>query len=76
MKKALELVFWTALAAFLALGALIVLGQLLGVVLLSPWLVSGAAAALNWSAFSAATLCALAAFALQYFPAEGSADGA
>ncbi|KAA5835196.1 hypothetical protein ABT337_08080 [Saccharopolyspora hirsuta] len=70
MKKALEFVFWIALAAFLALGALIVFGQLLGVVLLSPGLVSGAASALNWSAFSAATVCALAAFALQYLPKE------
>lgn len=70
MKKALEFVFWLALVAFLVLGALVVLGQLLGVLSLSPGLVNGAASALNWSAFSSATLCALAAFALQYFPKE------
>lgn len=68
MKKAIEFVFWIALVAFLALGALIVFGQLLGVIVLSPGLVDGASAALNWSAFSSATVCALAAFALQYFP--------
>ncbi|RKT87237.1 hypothetical protein SAMN05421805_102350 [Saccharopolyspora antimicrobica] len=74
MKKALEFVFWLALVAFLALGALIVFGQLLGVVVLSPGLVEGAAAALNWSAFSSATVCALAAFALQYLPEEKSTE--
>ncbi|MDA3650124.1 hypothetical protein LZ318_01760 [Saccharopolyspora indica] len=68
MKKVLEFVFWLALVAFLALGALIVFGQLLGVVVLSPGLVDGAASALNWSAFSSATVCALAAFVLQYLP--------
>ncbi|MDA3627082.1 hypothetical protein OU415_16680 [Saccharopolyspora sp. WRP15-2] len=75
MKKALEFIFWIALVAFLALGSLIVLGQLLGVVALSPGLVEGAASTLNWSAFSSATACALAAFALQYFPKEKSTDG-
>ncbi|GAA4863306.1 hypothetical protein [Saccharopolyspora cebuensis] len=73
MKKLVETVFWIFLVAFLALGALIVFGQLLGVVLVNPVIVSGAAALFNWSAFTSATICALAAFVLQYLPGEGKA---
>lgn len=74
MKRTIEILFWISLVAFLALGTLIVFGQLLGVVILSPGLVNGAASALNWSAFSSATVCALTAFALQYSPQENSAE--
>ena len=74
MKRTIETLFWSSLVAFLTLGTLIVFGQLLGVVILSPGLVNGAASALNWSAFSSATVCALAAFALQYAPRENSAE--
>lgn len=74
MKKILEFLFWITLVGFLGLGVLIVSGQLLGVVFVNPGLVEGAASALNWSAFSSATLCALAAFALQYVPGSKSTE--
>ncbi|MGO2985932.1 MAG: hypothetical protein ACTIH7_14000 [Brevibacterium aurantiacum] len=70
MKKAVLGLFWFSLAAFLLLGVGIVGGQLIGVLTGQGSLVAGAASLLNWPAFSLATVCSLAAFALGYFPSE------
>lgn len=74
MKKAIVLIFWLSLVAFLVLGAGIVGGQFLGVVIGSSDLVAGSANLFNWPAFSFATVCALAAFTLSYFPSEREAQ--
>lgn len=74
MKNAIVLIFWLSLVAFLVLGAGIVGGQLLGVIVGSSDLVAGSANLFNWPAFSLATVCALAAFALSYFPSEKEAQ--
>lgn len=68
MQRILDTLFWITLCAFLVLGTLIVLGQLVGVIGVSPTLVEKSAAWLNWPAFTAATLCALVAFVRQYLP--------
>lgn len=70
MKQLIVIVFWFSLVAFLVAGSAIVLGQLIGVVTGSGEIVAGSAALFNWPAFSLATVCALAAFLLGYFPSE------
>lgn len=70
MKRIVLAVFWLTLTAFLLLGAGIVFGQLAGVLTGSGAWVTGAAALLNWPAFTLATVCSLAAFVLGYFPSE------
>lgn len=68
MKRILDILFWATLCAFLVLGTCIVLGQLVGIILMSPALVEYIPAWLNWPAFTAATMCALVAFIRQYLP--------
>lgn len=67
MKKIIETLFWITLGAFLALGLTVVVGQLVGVVAVSPGWVSGASKLFSDTAFTLSTLCAVFAFALQYF---------
>lgn len=68
MRRIVLVVFWASLAVFLLLGLCIVAGQLAGVLLGSGSVVAGVASVLNWPAFSAATVCSLAAFVLGYLP--------
>ncbi len=68
MRRIVLVVFWASLAVFLLLGLGIVAGQLSGVLLGSGSVVAGVASVLNWPAFSAATVCSLAAFVLGYLP--------
>lgn len=68
MRRIVLVVFWASLAVFLLLGLGIVAGQLAGVLLGSGSIVAGVASVLNWPAFSAATVCSLAAFVLGYLP--------
>ena len=68
MRRIVLVVFWASLAVFLLLGLGIVAGQLAGVLLGSASVVAGVASVLNWPAFSAATVCSLAAFVLGYLP--------
>lgn len=68
MRRIVLIVFWASLAVFLLLGLGIVAGQLAGVLLGSGSVVAGVASVLNWPAFSAATVCSLAAFVLGYLP--------
>ncbi|ALB03078.1 hypothetical protein JRG18_02510 [Kocuria palustris] len=68
MRRIVLVVFWASLAVFLLLGLGIVAGQLAGVLLGSGSVVAGVASVLNWPAFSAATVCSLAAFVLGYLP--------
>ncbi|WP_278855538.1 hypothetical protein [Kocuria palustris] len=68
MRRIVLVVFWASLAVFLLLGLGIVAGQLAGVLLGSGSFVAGVASVLNWPAFSAATVCSLAAFVLGYLP--------
>ena len=68
MRRVVLVVFWASLAVFLLLGLGIVAGQLAGVLLGSGSVVAGVASVLNWPAFSAATVCSLAAFVLGYLP--------
>lgn len=74
MKKFLEIGFWVTLVAFLALGAAVVFGQLIGVFALSPALVVGSSEVLSAWAFSLSTACAVFAFALQYFVKKPAGD--
>ncbi|WP_304323934.1 hypothetical protein [Corynebacterium frankenforstense] len=60
--------FFFFLAAFLLLGAVIVLGQLVGVFFGSGSVVVGLSEGLGPWAFAASTLCALCAFGLKYQP--------
>ena len=82
MKRLLEILFWITLAAFLVSGAIIVFGQMAGILLLNGNIVVGADTAFADVAFSLATACALIAFILQYFKrtadddaSEGQNDG-
>lgn len=68
MRRIVLVIFWASLAVFLLLGLGIVAGQLAGVLLGSGSVVAGVASVLNWPAFSAATVCSLAAFVLGYLP--------
>lgn len=68
MRRIVLVVFWASLAVFLLLGLGIVAGQLAGVLLGSGSVVAGVASVLNWPAFSAATVCSLAAFVLGHLP--------
>ncbi|WP_145015720.1 hypothetical protein [Micrococcus luteus] len=70
MKRIIDIAFWLTLGAFLLLGAVIVLVQLIGVVTLNGDLMVWAAETLNWPAFTSATLCAVAAFVRTYFADE------
>ena len=67
MKRILEILFWITLVAFLVCGAVVVFGQLAGILLLNGGIVAGVDAAFADLAFSLATACALTAFILQYF---------
>ncbi len=75
MKRILEILFWITLAAFLVSGAVVVFGQMAGVLLLNGDIVAGVDAAFSDLTFSLATACALIAFILQYFKRTAD-DGA
>ncbi|GAA3294212.1 hypothetical protein ACFFON_11775 [Arthrobacter citreus] len=78
MKRLLEIFFWITLAAFLVSGAIVVFGQMAGVLLLNGDIVAGVDAVFADLTFSLATACALIAFILQYFKRtadDGAADG-
>lgn len=66
MRKILELLFWGCLAAFLVLGAVVVFGQILGVLASSGAIVKGVSDRFSDLAFALSTACAAAAFGLRY----------
>ncbi|WAP52454.1 hypothetical protein OL239_04105 [Arthrobacter sp. ATA002] len=74
MKRLLEILFWITLAAFLVSGAIVVFGQMAGVLLLNGNIVAGVDAAFADLTFSLATACALIAFILQYFKRTADDD--
>jgi hypothetical protein len=60
------LLFWASLAVFLLSGAVVVFGQLAGVLLVQPGWISALSASASTVAFTGSALCACCAFVLQY----------
>ncbi len=58
--------FWTSLAVFLLAGAVVVFGQLAGVLLVQPGWIAALAGTASSVAFTGSALCACCAFVLQY----------
>lgn len=67
MHTIFKAIFWASLVTFIGLGAVVVFGQLLGVLAGQGSWVKGVNSALSGWAFSTSTLCAAAALALHYF---------
>lgn len=74
MRKLVEALFWISLAAFILLGAVVVVGQILGTIAFQPAWVAGLAGVPSTAAFVMSTVCALAAFTLQYIGRPDAAE--
>ena len=58
--------FWSSLAVFLLSGAVVVFGQLAGVLLVQPGWITALSGSASSLAFTGSALCACCAFVLQY----------
>ncbi|MFE9244182.1 hypothetical protein [Nocardiopsis sp. NPDC006938] len=58
--------FWASLAVFLLSGAVVVFGQLAGVLLVQPGWITALSGSASSVAFTGSALCACCAFVLQY----------
>lgn len=68
--------FTATLVAFLAMAGVLVLSQILGVILVSPGIVTWASEALLGPCITAAVVFGLVAFVCGYvFPRDGGGDG-
>lgn len=70
MKKLLDTLFWASLAGFVLLGAVVVFGQIAGTVLHQRDWVTALDGWPSSAAFVISTVCALAAFVLQYLRSD------
>lgn len=66
MKKLIDGLFWASLAGFIILGAVVVFGQIAGTVFRQRDWVTALDGWPSTAAFVVSTVCALAAFVMQY----------
>lgn len=75
MKKIVDGLFWLSLAGFILLGAIVVFGQIAGTVFHQRDWVTGLDGWPSTAAFVVSTVCALAAFVMQYLGKDKEAAG-
>ena len=75
MKKLVDGLFWLSLAGFILLGAIVVFGQIAGTVFHQRDWVTGLDGWPSTAAFVVSTVCALAAFVMQYLGTDKEAAG-